>query len=266
MKEESVFTNSPVNNIYQTAKGALVQTATGDNFFCGKVVIAIPTNTYEKIHFTPPLPRDKIALVSRTKPGVYAKVVLTYSGAWWKQLGLQGKFSSFKGPICFSWDISDESRQQYSLALFIAGGIAAKWATLKELQRIEAVVEHLAELVRPDHGHLAYKDILEVNYVNWSEEEYVGGAPTSAMPPGVLSKYGLALREPFKHIHFAGAETAFEWKGYLEGALRAGTRAADEVIAWAKQEGLVEKYSGVVDRDSFLKNNAVSRVLCPSTG
>ena len=243
MKPGSIFISSPVDNIHQTAEGALVQTATGNKFFCRKVVVAIPTNTYEKIHFSPPLPQDKNALVSRTKPGVYAKMILTYSRAWWKDLGLQGKFSSFKGPICFSWDNSDETKQQYSLAIFLAGSIAAKWATLNELQRFEAVVEHLAELVGPEHGHLAHEDVLEVNYVNWSEEEYLDGAPTSVMPPGVLSKYGLALRQPFKHIHFAGGETAFEWKGYLEGALRAGTRAADEVIEWARQEGLVEKVS-----------------------
>jgi monoamine oxidase len=243
MKPGSVVISSPVDNILQTTEGALVSTATGNKIWCRKVIIAIPTNTYEKIHFSPPLPRDKSALVSRTKPGVYAKMILTYSRPWWKEIGLVGKFSSFKGPICFSWDISDETKQQYSLALFIAGGIAARWAELKELQRVEAVVDHLAELLGPEHGHLAQDDVLEVNYVNWPEEEYLDGAPTSAMPPGVLSKYGSALRQPFKHIHFAGGETAYEWKGYLEGALRAGSRAAEEVIEWAKQEDLVNKIS-----------------------
>ncbi|OQV06317.1 hypothetical protein CLAIMM_10901 [Cladophialophora immunda] len=241
MKPGSIFINSPVDNIYQTAEGALVHTATGDKILCRKVVIAVPTNTYGLINFSPPLPHDKRALVSRTKPGVYAKMILTYSRPWWRELGLVGKFSSFKGPICFSWDISDETRKQYSLAMFIAGEIAARWATLNELQRIEAVIDHLAELLGAEHAHLAKDDVLEVNYVNWSEEDYLGGAPTSAMGPGMLSKYGAALRQPFKHIHFAGGETAFEWKGYLEGALRAGSRAADEVIAWAKEEGLMRK-------------------------
>ncbi|OCT46152.1 amine oxidase [Cladophialophora carrionii] len=243
MKPGSIFVDSPVDNIVQTAEGALVSTATGTQISCRKVIIAIPTNTYEKIHFSPPLPHDKSALVSRTKPGVYAKMILTYGRAWWRELGLVGKFSSLKGPICFSWDNSDETRQQYSLALFIAGGIAARWAELNELQRVEAVIDHLAELLGPEHGHLAQDDVLEVNYVNWSEEEFLGGAPTSAMPPGVLSKYGSALRQPFKHIHFAGGETAYEWKGYLEGALRAGSRAAEEVFEWAKQEDLLTKAS-----------------------
>ena len=151
-----------------------------------------------------------------------------------------GKFSSFLGPVCFSWDVSDESLRQYSLAVFIAGAIGKKWALLNELQRVEAIVDHLTVLVGTEHSHLVH-EVLEVNYVNWSEEEYLGGAPTSAMPPGLLSKYGASLREPFKHIHFAGGETAYEWKGYLEGALRAGSRAAGEVIEWAKHTDPSEK-------------------------
>lgn len=226
----SVLVNSPVDSIHQTSDGAFVETATGNRIFARKVIIAVPTNTYSNIHFSPPLPSAKRALVSRTKPGVYAKMILTYSKAWWKDIGLQGKFTSMKGPICFSWEISDDSKKQYSLALFIAGEIAARWSELSELQREESVVDHLAELVGTKNASFA-RNVLEVNYVNWTEEAYLGGAPTSAIGPGLLSKYGGALRQPFQHIHFAGGETAYEWKGYLEGALLAGSRAASEVIS-----------------------------------
>lgn len=238
MKAGSIFINSPVDSMHQTSEGALVHTATGNKIFCRKAIIAIPTNTYENIHFSPPLPHDKKALVSRTKPGVYAKMILTYSRAWWKDLGLVGKFNSFKGPICFSWDISDDTKKQYSLAMFIAGEKATAWAQLNELQREESVIDHLAELVGPENAHLA-REVVEVNYVNWSAEDYLGGAPTSSMGPGMLSTYGAALRRPFQNIHFAGGETAYEWKGYLEGALIAGSRAADEVIAWAAGQNLI---------------------------
>ena len=49
------------------------------------------------------------------------------------------------------------------------------------------------------------------------------------MPPGVMTRFGHALREPCGRIHWAGAETAVEWPGYIEGALRSGIRAAREV-------------------------------------
>ena len=32
-------------------------------------------------------------------------------------------------------------------------------------------------------------------------------------PPGVLTRYGPALREPFGRVYFAGTETATKWSG-----------------------------------------------------
>jgi monoamine oxidase len=55
-----------------------------------------------------------------------------------------------------------------------------------------------------------------------------------------MSEVGKALREPFEAIHFVGTETSFEWKGYMEGAVRSGERGAAEVIeALAKKDSKV---------------------------
>lgn len=64
----------------------------------------------------------------------------------------------------------------------------------------------------------------------WANEEWSKGCPCPYMPPNVLSKIGYALREPFGSIHFVGTETAYEWKGYMEGAVRSGERGAEEII------------------------------------
>lgn len=238
MKPGSVLLNSPVDEITQKEDGVLVTTLNGTSYNARKIILAVPTNTYAKIHFSPPLPEEKKSLVSRTMGGVYAKIILTYSAAWWRDLGLCGKFSSLVGPICFSWEISDPTVQQYSLAIFVSGTAGQAWALLSSLAKEEAVINHLAELVGPEHAHLA-KDVLEVNYVEWHKEEYIDGAPTCAMGPGILSKYGHALREPFGNVHIAGGETAYEWKGFLEGALHAGSRAAEEVVTLLKLQPTV---------------------------
>lgn len=229
MEPGSIVLHSPVDSISQYGNGTIVTTATGSRFKAKKVILANPTNTYGYIKFSPPLPVAKKALVSRTMPGIYAKVIITYRSAWWKEAGLVGKFTSLKGPICFSWDISDASLQQYSLAFFVAGKLAVSWHQLTELDREETIINHLAELVGPDLREKAV-DILEFNAIEWTKEDFLYGAPTSAMGPGQLSKYGSALRESYLNIHFAGGETAYEWKGYLEGAITAGERAAEEVI------------------------------------
>ncbi|KAL7917224.1 hypothetical protein ACQKWADRAFT_324815 [Trichoderma austrokoningii] len=227
----SVMLHSPVDSISQYTKNEVhVTTSSGTVYKAKKVVMAIPTNTYANIQFTPPLPPAKKALVTRTKPGLYAKAILTYSSPWWREVGLVGKFESVIGPICCSWDVSDLSMKQYSLAIFVAGRVATEWHKLDELAREEAIIEHLATLVG-ETSSVAEKarNILEFNMVEWTKEEYIGGAPTSALGPGMLKKFGAVLREPVGNIHFGGGETAYEWKGYMEGAITAGQRVAKEV-------------------------------------
>ena len=46
----------------------------------------------------------------------------------------------------------------------------------------------------------------------------------------VLHRYGPPLNKPFRHVHWAGTETAIYWTGYMDGAVRSGERAAKEVL------------------------------------
>ena len=236
MKPGSIMINSPTTRIEQHGSSSIVYTSNGLTVQCSKVILAIPTNVYDNIHFTPPLPPAKRAIVGGTKPGIYGKCILTYRTPWWKRkdINLVGSFYSVNGPINFSWEYSDNETSNYSLALFVNGDSAAIWHKLSNLGREDAIVNHLAELVGPKHADLA-RDVVEINIKEWTKEPWLGGGPTSSMGPGDLSKYGDALREPFGCLHFGGGETAREWKGYLEGALRAGSRAADEVIESLKE-------------------------------
>ena len=46
------------------------------------------------------------------------------------------------------------------------------------------------------------------------------------MPPGAWTDYGPALSEPIGPIHWAGAESAAVWNGYMDGAVRSGEETA----------------------------------------
>lgn len=50
------------------------------------------------------------------------------------------------------------------------------------------------------------------------------------MGPGGLSAFEHVLRAPSGRLHFVGTETAYEWKGYMDGAVRSGERGAQEVL------------------------------------
>jgi monoamine oxidase len=52
----------------------------------------------------------------------------------------------------------------------------------------------------------------------------------SHFAPGVLTELGPALRAPCGRIHWAGTETADITYGGIDGAIRSGERAAQEVL------------------------------------
>jgi monoamine oxidase len=49
------------------------------------------------------------------------------------------------------------------------------------------------------------------------------------MTPGTMSEYGEVRHKPEGRIHWAGTETATEWCGYVDGAIRSGDRAGTTV-------------------------------------
>ena len=67
--------------------------------------------------------------------------------------------------------------------------------------------------------------MLRASAEGWTRGCYVGFTP-----PGVLLDYGEAIRRPAGLIHWAGAEYATTWNGYMDGAVRSGERAAAEIL------------------------------------
>ena len=89
--------------------------------------------------------------------------------------------------------------------------------------RKKKVIDSLVRFFGP-----AAADIIGYDDNDWMLEPWTHGY-VGSMPPGTMMRFGSALREPCGRIHWAGTETAVEWAGYLEGALRSGARAAEEV-------------------------------------
>jgi monoamine oxidase len=65
--------------------------------------------------------------------------------------------------------------------------------------------------------------------VDWSQQTFSRGSYL-IFGPGDLTTWGRRLHEPQGRLHFAGSETS-ALPSYMEGAVRAGERAADEVLS-----------------------------------
>lgn len=69
----------------------------------------------------------------------------------------------------------------------------------------------------------------------WAQDQWTRGCPVNVFPTGSFSHFASVLRIPVGRIHWASTETAVECAGYMEGALGAGLRAAEEVHDVFKQ-------------------------------
>ena len=65
---------------------------------------------------------------------------------------------------------------------------------------------------------------------DWNMETYSRGGFSAFMTPGTLTSCGSTLSEPVGRIHWAGADIATVFPGYMDGAVRSGEQAAAEVL------------------------------------
>ena len=105
------------------------------------------------------------------------------------------------------------------------GAEAREVADLTLERRKEIAVETLVQFLGPDAA-----DPIDYVEQDWMAEEFTRGCYGGRLGAGAWTNFGPALSQPVGRIHWAGAETADVWNGYMEGAVRSGHRAAAEVL------------------------------------
>jgi len=108
---------------------------------------------------------------------------------------------------------------------FIEGHEARVWGARPAAERRAAVLDAFARFIGPRAG--APRRYVERD---WAQEVWTRGCYVGFTPPGVLLDYGPALRRPVGAVHWAGAEYATIWNGYMDGAVRSGEEVAGEVL------------------------------------
>jgi monoamine oxidase len=229
MKPGTVQLESPVRKIEQgsTANEAYVTTEDGRRIRCKRVIVSVPTPLYKEITFSPALPADKLKLVSSTTLGWVAKSIVCYDEPWWRKAGYSGLVQSFNGYVTIIRDTSSDMDGHFSLTCFSQGDSGRAWGELPPQERRDQVIAHIGRAFEDKSAAAAHIGMFEQR---WAPEQWSQGCPSPVMGPGLLGELGHTLRAPFENIHFVGTETAYEWKGYMEGAVRSGKRGAEEVV------------------------------------
>jgi monoamine oxidase len=188
-------------------------------------IVAVSPALAGRWEWTRALPADRDLLAQRMPMGAYMKVVVAYDRRWWRDAGLSGIAYADGGPLQMVVDASSPGAAGGMLACFITGRAVERYGRMALGARQAAVREALTAMFGPAAaGWTAYAEC------DWTAEPFSRGGPVGLMGPGTLGRYGHVLRRPEGNVHWAGTDTATTWNGYMDGAIQAGERAADEVL------------------------------------
>jgi monoamine oxidase len=220
-----VVLKSPVRRI--TQKGGRV-TVESDRYTvrCRKVIVAVPPTLAGRIDYHPLLPPERDQLTQRYGQGTLTKVAAVYDKPFWRDKGLTGQAVSIDGLVSATFDDSPQSGAPGVIFGFVGGDSARTYQRMTPQEGRDKVLGEFAGFFGEEAR--SPKDFFETR---WTTEQWTRGCPVGIAGPGTLLAYGDQLRAPVGAIHWAGTETSTYWTGYMDGAVRAGRRAAAEVLA-----------------------------------
>jgi monoamine oxidase len=191
-----------------------------------RAILTAPKPVIDRIRFIPLLPVILDQVLQHQPMGAVVKVNAVYREAFWRRAGLSGMTVSTSGPIEVTYDNSPPSGRPGVLVGFMEGSAGRPYLSLPAKRRRRDALRCFARYFGPEAARpVAYYDMV------WAAQRYTRGAYASYSPPGVLSTFREATAAlPAGPIHFAGDGTTALWPGYMDGAIRSGERAADEVI------------------------------------
>jgi monoamine oxidase len=221
---DRVVLQAPVRRIVQTDRGVTV-TSDKVSVSGGRVIVGKPPAVSAFIDWSPLLPTRRAQLLQRAPQGSLVKAEAIYERPFWRDDKLSGQIVADAGLARSTFDNSPPSGSPGILFGFVGGTEARNWNDMTASSRRDAFLQEMSKFFGPQA--LKPKDYVEKN---WSDEEWTRGCPVAFMPPGVLSDFGTAIREPVGRVHWAGTETATFWNGYMDGAVSSGERVATEVL------------------------------------
>jgi monoamine oxidase len=221
----SVRLNSPVRKITQAGDRVTVETQDA-TVEARRAVVAIPTELTLDIEWEPGLPSDRETFYRNTHAGPESKTLLVYDEPFWRADGFSGQTAAPGTAAEVTLDASPASGAPGVLASFTFGPVAKRVASLDASVRRKAVIDEIVGRLGPKAAEPS-----EFIETQWFEEPWTRGCSFAHFAPGMLSRYGHLLREPFGAVHWAGSETASTSHGAIDGAVRSGERAATEILS-----------------------------------
>jgi monoamine oxidase len=220
---ERVLCGSPVEAIID--RGTNVEVRAGNTLLtAARAIVTVPPVLAANIHFDPELPPNRAKALKSLPAGSVIKVAAIYPHPFWREHGLSGRAITMHGPLTSTFDNSPPSGEPGVLIGFAPGQRARELAGIGQAERRELVLETFARL----YGPQAAKPEQYIEQ-DWTAERWTHGCYFGLPALGAITTLLPTIAEPTGNIHWAGAETALESYGGMDGALASGERAAKEI-------------------------------------
>lgn len=184
-----------------------VTTTRNETFRAKTAIFALPLNVIADIEFKPSLSSTKLNASKQGHTGSGSKVYMRIKGKH-PLMFAQGREDM---PFNFYWTEYDDADSQMMVG-FNASPDLLDVNDDEEIQKAVHLFQPGAELI-------------ESFSYDWNMDPYSKGT-WCMYPPGMLTGALEELQRPEGNIYFAGADIANGWRGFIDGAIESGARAA----------------------------------------
>lgn len=220
-RDLDVRLDAPVRAIRQSGGRVFLELEDGERMVADQVVVAVPPFVLPTIGFDPPLPANAIGILTTLQRAHGGKVIGQYAeGDLVREALSNAVFSD--GPINTAWVSNHYVTEGPAMVSgFVCGADRALLES--EPEALAALDELVAVAVGGPVTRIAS------HCKNWTEDPYaLGVGATFGFPTRRALVAQLVTAE--RRVHFAGDYLDIDLNATMEGAVRSGLRAADDVL------------------------------------
>ena len=216
-----IYLNSAVTSIAQNSDNVIVN-AGGNQFQADKVLCTVPLTVLNKINFTPALSSNKqTAMNGGFRYAPATRIYIQFKNRFWENESLNGWGNTDLPEEIWqpSWDMSGNTGVLMS---YLRWSAAENMDTLNDNERNNAVLNRWENIFAGSINNFD-SGISK----SWALDEWSKGAwasPTTTQNENLND----SISQSEGRIHFAG-EHASNDRGWMQGALFSGLRAASEI-------------------------------------
>ena len=221
---DRVRTGTPVTRVVRDETGVVATYGDKAEELRGShLICTVPLPVIDKIVFDPILSEAKRAAFAATSYADVTRVYVQYAERSWEGDGLNGWGLSFVEGYSEFWHPTwNQEGPRGILMSYMFGDMARAVAAMNPGAIVPGFIDRFDGLF-PGSREVAEHG----TYFAWEHQPWIGAAYTQYNPP--FSEHP-ELASPEGPIHFAG-EHASGYRGWMQGALQSGLRAASEIDA-----------------------------------